>query len=271
MAASNINDFGLSGKVAIVTGAGSRVSGIGNGRGSAVVLAQAGARVALIDSIADRMAETEDLIKEAGGTSITIPADVSDRAQTEAAVTRTVEEWGRVDVLVNNVGIKGPDGSVVDVDLDMWDRTLRVNLTSMLLMSRFSIPHMIRSGGGSIINMSSSAGLVGGHPRVGYATTKAAILALTRTMATTHGPQGVRVNAVAPGSVETPMVSDQGPEYRRLRAQATPLKTPGTGWDVAEAVLFLASEHSRWITGATLPVDGGLTINTLALIHPTEQ
>jgi NAD(P)-dependent dehydrogenase (short-subunit alcohol dehydrogenase family) len=254
-------DFGLEGKVAIVTGGGSRASGIGNGRAAAVLLAAAGAHVVVVDSVAQHMEETQKLVAERGGDCLAVAADVTDPEDCLAVVATAVEAWGRLDILVNNVGIAGPPGTVVDVDLDAWDLCLRVNLTSMVLMSRAAIPRMRESGGGSIINMSSAAGLVGGHPAVAYPATKAAIIGLTKTMAAHHGREGIRVNALAPGAVYTPMVSTQGIDEnaREQRRLAAPLATEGTGWDTGDAVLFLASPRSRWITGTVLPVDAGLT------------
>lgn len=256
-----MNDLGLDGKVAIVTGAGSMAPGIGNGRAAAVLLAASGTRVTIVDSSADNLKETEELITQRGGRYHPVVADVSEPDDCAAIVGQTVDTWGRLDVLVNNVGIAGPSGTVVDVDLDAWDRCIRVNLTSMVLMSRFSIPEMRRLGAGSIINMSSVLGLRGGHPAIGYPTTKAAIIGLTRTMAIHHGPEGIRVNAVAPGFVYTPMVYAQGlsDADRERRRLAAPLRSEGTGWDTGQAVLFLASPRSGWITGTVLPVDAGLT------------
>ncbi|MDF2707630.1 MAG: oxidoreductase [Nonomuraea muscovyensis] len=251
----------LDGKVAIVTGGGSLAAGIGNGRAAAVRLAESGARVVIVD-VADRnMAETQELIAERGGECLCVRGDVSLPDDCAAIVRRAVETWGRVDVLVNNVGVAGPPGTAVDVDLDAWDACLRVNVTSMMLMSRFAIPRMRAVGGGSIVNLSSAAGLVGGHPSLAYSTAKGAIVNLTRSMAAAHGPDGIRVNAVAPGYMYTPNVYAQGlsEDDRERRRLAAPLRTEGTGWDVGEAVLFLAGGRSRWITGVVLPVDAGLT------------
>ena len=254
-------DFGRSGKVAIVTGAGSRASGIGNGRAAAVRLAEAGARVAVVDIAAENMDETRGLIEERGGECLVIAADVSDAGGCERTVQSVVARWGRVDVLVNNVGIAGPLGTVIEVDLEEWDACLRINVTSMLVMSRAAIPHIREAGGGAIVNMSSVAGLKGGHPRIGYATTKAAVNGLTQAMAVHHAADGIRVNAVAPGFAYTPMVYADGisEDDREARRLAAPLGTEGTGWDVGDAVLFLASARARWITGVVLPVDAGLT------------
>ena len=251
----------MKGKVAIVTGAGSRGEGIGNGRAAAVLLAREGASVALLDAVAEWADATRDLIAAEGGTSMVIPCDVAVEAEASAAVGRTVAEWGRLDVLVNNVGIAGPPGTAVEVDIAEWERALRVNVTSMVIMAKYAIPEMIRSGGGSIVNLSSVAGLTGGHPNLLYPTSKGAIVNLTRAMAAHHGRDGIRVNAVAPGMVYTPMVYSRGmsPEMREARRRRSLLQTEGTGWDIGQAVLFLASDEARWVTGVTLPVDAGAT------------
>jgi NAD(P)-dependent dehydrogenase (short-subunit alcohol dehydrogenase family) len=138
---------------------------------------------------------------------------------------------------------------------------MRVNVASMMLMAKYAIPEMIKSGGGSIINLSSVAGLLGGHPSLLYPTSKGAIVALTRAMAAHHGRDGIRVNCIAPGTVYTPMVASRGmtPELRRARRERTLLGTEGTGWDIGYGALYLASDESRWVTGITLPIDGGAT------------
>jgi len=254
----------LDGKVAIITGAGSRASGIGNGRAAAVLLAEAGMKVALVDSVAENLAETVELVEEVGGEPLALAADVSVGSECERVVDAAVESWGGVDVLFNNVGVVGPSGSVVDVDLDAWDRCFDINVTSMVLMSRYSIPHMRRRGGGSIINTSSIAGVLGAHPSVIYSATKGAVTNLTRAMAATHGPEGIRVNALVPGFLHTPMVYSQGlsEEDRVRRRNVAPLGqggVEGSGWDVGEIVRFLASDKARFISGTNIPVDGGLT------------
>jgi NAD(P)-dependent dehydrogenase (short-subunit alcohol dehydrogenase family) len=254
----------LAGKVAIITGAGSRASGIGNGRAAAVLLAQAGMKVALVDAVADNLPETRDLVEQQGAECLELTADVSSAEECERVVATVVEAWGGVDVLFNNVGIVGPSGSVVDVDLEAWDRCFGINVTSMVLMSRFCIPHMRRRGGGSIINTSSIAGVLGAHPSVIYSATKGAVTNLTRAMAATHGPENIRVNALVPGFLHTPMVYGQGlsEEDRVRRRNVAPVGAggvEGSGWDVGEAVRFLAGEESRFISGVNLPIDGGLT------------
>jgi NAD(P)-dependent dehydrogenase (short-subunit alcohol dehydrogenase family) len=251
---------GLAGRTAIVTGAGAQSDGIGNGRAAAVLLAQAGARVVVVDAAPERLDVTLALIREVGGQARAVTADVTVEEECRAVVETAVDAFGGVDVLVNNVGIVGPAESVVDLDLDAWHRVVDVNVTSMILMSRFAIPHMRAVGGGSIVNLSSLAGTQT-HPRPAYATTKGAVLSLTRSMAMTHGPEGIRVNAVAPGAVYTPMVAVEAltDEARQARAAMVPLRQEGTGWDVGAAVVYLAGDHARWVTGETLTVDGGFS------------
>ncbi|TMC12185.1 MAG: SDR family oxidoreductase [Chloroflexi bacterium] len=257
---------GLDGKVAIVTGAGSREAGIGNGRAAAILLAREGVRVGLLDAVPEWAAETLELIEAEGGEAMTVTADVTDSDACAAAVRAVVERWGRLDILVNNVGIGGPPGTAIDVEPEAWERAMRVNVSSMMLMSKHALPEMLKQGGGAIVNLSSVAGLRGGHPSLLYPTTKAAVIGLTRAMAAHHGPQGIRVNAIAPGMVYTPMVYARGmtPELREARRRRSLLQTEGSGWDVGQAVVFLAGEEARWITGIVLPVDAGATAGSVS-------
>lgn len=255
-------ETGLRDQVAIVTGAGSRGDGIGNGRAAAVLLARRGARVALVDSVAEWAEQTRSMIEAEGGTSFVVETDVADPESCSRCVSQVVDRWGQLDILVNNVGVGGPPGDVVDVDPAEWERCHRINVTSMMLMSKYSVPHMRRAGGGSIVHVSSVAGLLGGHPHIAYPVTKGAVIPLTKAMAAQHGPEGIRVNAVAPGMVYTPMVStsaEMTEAVRETRRRRSLLGTEGTGWDVGEAVAFLASRRARWITGVVLPVDAGST------------
>jgi len=254
-------DFGLDGAVAIVTGGGSQGGGLGNGAAAAIMLARAGARVALLDLDAENAAANRERILAEGGEARVYRCDVSDDADCAATVEAVEAELGRPAVLVNNVGIAGPPGTAIDVDLARWDEGMAVNVRSMVQMSRHVLPGMLDAGRGSIVNLSSAAGMRGGHPALLYATTKGAIIQLTRTMAAQHGEAGVRVNCVAPGMVYTPMVTMRGmsEEMRELRRGRSLLKTEGTPWDVGAAVLFLAGEMGRWITGVVLPVDAGYT------------
>src|ERR1700709_990129 len=254
-------DDRLKGKVAIVTGAGSRAEGVGNGRATAFILARHGARVTLVDTVAQWVEETKRLIEAESGVCQIVEGDVSDPAQCQAIVARTIETWSRLDILVNNVGITGPRGNAVEVDIAAWDRAMRVNVASMMVMAKYAIPEMIKSGGGSIVNLTSVAGLQGGHPSLLYPTSKGAIVSLTRAMAAHHGRDGISVKCIAPGSVYTPMVASRGmtAEMRKARSEGTLLGTEGTGWDIGYGALFLARDESRWGAGITMPIDGGAT------------
>ena len=254
-----MTDQRMAGKVAIVTGGGSRAEGIGNGRASAILLARHGAKVCVSDATLAHAQETARLIADEGGACMVCAADVSRPDACEATVAAAVDRWGRLDVLVNNVGIDGPPGAATEVDPDAWDEAMRVNVKSMMLMAKYAVPQMVSQGGGAIVNIASFAGLVGGHPALLYPTSKGAVVNMTRAMAAHHGAQGIRVNAVAPGAVYTPMVSAAGMSEaaRDARKNRSLLKTEGTGWDVGHAVLFLASDEARWITGVILPVDAG--------------
>lgn len=249
----------FEGRVVVVSGAGSRGEGIGNGRAAAILLASAGARVALLDRNREWAETTARMISDGGGTSIVLEADVSEAECCQAAVKEVVAEFGSVYGLVNNVGIGGAAGTAIDVDPDEWDFGMRVNVKSMMLMSKYCLPHMIAAGGGSIVNVSSVAGLRGGTPSLLYPTSKAAVIGLTRAMATHHGRSGIRVNCVAPGMVYTPMVASTGmsEETRAARRNRSLLGTEGSGWDVGHAVRFLLSDEARWITGVVFPVDAG--------------
>ncbi len=198
----------LEGKVAIVTGAGSRAPGIGNGRATAVLFAREGARVLLVDHNPEAAAETLAMIEdEAAGEVEVFRADVTRAEDCRAMVARAVARWGKLDVLDNNVGISGP-WNVVEVAEEDWDRVMEVNVKSMMLASKFAVPAMAASGGGSIINISSISAI---RPKglTAYSTSKGAVMALTRAMAIDHASQGIRVNCILPGPVYTPMV------YRR--------------------------------------------------------
>jgi NAD(P)-dependent dehydrogenase (short-subunit alcohol dehydrogenase family) len=251
----------LQGRVAIVTGAGSRAEGIGNGRAAAILMAREGARVALIDTVAEWADTTRRMIEEEGGEAAVMACDVSRNADCSEAVAQTVARWGRVDILVNNVGIGGPAGTAVDVDLEAWDQALRVNVTSMMLMARHAIPPMRAQGRGAIVNVASVAGLIGGHPSLLYPTTKGAVVNMTRAMAAHHADAGIRVNCVAPGMVYTPMVYANGmtEERREVRRNRSLLRTEGSGWDVGHAIRYLVSDEARWVTGVVFPVDAGAT------------
>ena len=254
-------DDHLDGKVVLVTGAGSRANGIGNGRAASILLARAGAKIALLDATPEWAEATARMIRDEGGACLVIQADVTVPEQCAAAGATTVETWGRLDGLVNNVGVGGPPGNAVEVDIDVWDRALRINVTSMMLMAKYAIPEMRKLGAGAIVNIASVAGLRGGHPSLLYPTSKGAVVQLTRAMAAHHGREGIRVNCIAPGMVYTPMVYTRGmtEEQRDARRRRSLLQTEGTGWDVGHAVVYLLSDAARWVTGVILPVDAGWT------------
>lgn len=251
----------LKGRVAIVTGAGSRADGIGNGRAAAILLARNGARVVLADVNSEWANRTHAMIEAEGGEVIAVAGDVTRPKDCQRIVRAAIEQWGRLDILVNNVGVGAPAGTAVEVDLEAWNNGLLINVTSMMLMSKFAIPEMIKSGAGSIINMSSVEGMRGGMPYLLYPTSKGAIINMTRAMAAHHGKDNIRVNCICPGMVYTPMVYAAGisDETRDMRRRQSVLQTEGTGWDVGGGVLYLASDDARWVTGIVLPIDAGAT------------
>ena len=239
----------LEGKVAIVTGAGSSGPGIGNGKATSLLFAREGAKVLLVDATLERAEETQRMIQEEGGEASVFEADMTNRDDCQAMADAAVERYGRLDILDNNVGMS-MRGTVVDVSEDDWDRIIAVNVKSMIFASGAAIPYMIKSGGGSIINISSI-------------TTKTAVIGLTFSMAADHGKDNIRVNCIAPGLLHTPMTAPRmNDEQREQRKSAAPLGTEGTGWDVGWAAVFLASEEARWITGIVLPVEAGLTVTS---------
>ncbi len=251
----------LEGKVAIVTGAGSRGPGVGNGKAASVLFAREGAKVLLVDTVASHAEETREMIEAEGGEASVFEADVTSEDDCRALVDAAVELYGRLDILDNNVGVSLRQ-KVTDVDLAEWDRLMNTNLKSMMLTSRFAIPRMIESGGGSIINIASIAGLRALEDAL-YTTSKAGVIGLTLALAGDHGRDGIRVNAIAPGAVYTPMVAGRlSDETRERRRRSSPLGTEGTAWDVAWAAVYLASDEARWVTGVVLPVDAGATITS---------
>ena len=263
----------VEGKVAIVTGAGSTPGpGIGTGKASAVVLAREGARVLLVDLYPERAEETRKMILDEGGTAEVFGADVTKAAEAEAMVRAAVDSFGTLDILVNNIGLAAV-GTVVDTTEEAWDRSMDINLRTAFLASKYAVPVMAAKGGGSIVNISSISALRG-DGTVAYSAAKGAMIAMTVDMAYSHGRQGVRVNAIAPGHITTPMVmsvSAPGPRadfMNQMRSEAGLLGTPGTGWDVGWAVGFLASDEARWITGAVLPVESGVLSVTPLMMAP---
>ena len=254
------DDWGLVGKVAIVTGGGAAGDGVGNGRAAAILLAKAGARVVVVDRELALAEYTVKTIAELPGEAIAVQADLTRARDCAAMVEAALDRFGRLDLLDNNVGI-GSRGSVIDESEENWRRVMQVNVETMFLASKHAIPAMRRSGGGAIVNVSSISAL---RPRglTAYSTSKGAVIALTRAMAVDHGPEGIRVNCVAPGPVYTPMVYQKGMSAaaRDQRRKASLLGIEGTGWDIGHAVRFLLSDLARYVTGHVLVVDGGATL-----------
>jgi NAD(P)-dependent dehydrogenase (short-subunit alcohol dehydrogenase family) len=253
-------EWGLAGKVAIVTGGGAAGDGIGNGRAACILLARAGAHVLVVDRDLTLAERTVQMIADEGGSAVAASYDVTMSEQCAAMVEDAVSRWGRLDCLDNNVGI-GSKGTVVDETEANWARVMHVNVDTMFLTCKHAIPAMIRTGGGSIVNISSISAL---RPRglTAYSVSKGAVIALTQAMAVDHGPQGIRVNCVFPGPVYTPMVYARGmtEQARDTRRRASVLGLEGTGWDIGAAVRFLLSDQARFITGQVLGVDGGATL-----------
>jgi NAD(P)-dependent dehydrogenase (short-subunit alcohol dehydrogenase family) len=255
------DDPGLSGKVAIIAGGGAAGDGIGNGRAAAILLARAGTRVLVVDRDQSLAERTVAMITAEGGTAAAHQADLTDNGQCRTMVAAALDRFGRLDFLDNNVGI-GSRGSVVDEDPEAWRRVMQVNVETMYLVSKHAIPAMIRTAGrGAIVNISSISAI---RPRglTAYSASKGAVISLTRAMAVDHAADGIRVNCIAPGPVYTPMVYARGMSEtaREQRRKASALGIEGTGWDVGHAVRFLLSDHARYITGQTLVVDGGVTL-----------
>lgn len=251
----------LEGKVAIVTGAGSSAEGLGNGKAAAVLFAREGAKVLLVDAIVDRAEQTLSMIQGEGGQASVFRAVVTNADDCRRMVEAAIDRYGRLDILDNNVGISRR-GTVLDMSEEDWDYVMAVNVKSIVLASRYAIPRMIEIGGGSIVNISSVAGLRA-HSSTPYSASKAAVIGLTMSMAADHGPDNVWVNCIAPGLVYTPMVAPRMDDaLREHRKRSAPLGTEGTAWDVAAAAQYLASDDARWVTGVVLPVDAGLILTT---------
>ncbi len=257
------DDLGLSGKVAIVSGGGAAGDGIGNGRAAAILLARAGTNVVVSDLDVKLAERTVEMIKAEGGTAIAQACDATQESDCKRLVDAAVDHWGRLDFLDNNVGI-GSRGSVVDETPEQYRRVMQVNVETMFLLSKYAIPAMIKTAKrGAIVNISSISAL---RPRglTTYTISKAAVIGLTQAMAVDHGRDHIRVNCICPGPMYTPMVYSPGngmsEAARAQRANASLLKTEGTGWDVGQAVKFLLSDHARYITGQVLVVDGGVTL-----------
>ena len=257
------DDPGLAGKVAIIAGGGAAGDGIGNGRAAAILLARAGTRVLVVDRDQTLAERSVAMIAAEGGTAVAHQADLTDEAQCRHLVDAALDRFGRLDFLDNNVGI-GSRGTVVEEAAETWRRVMQVNVEVMFLTCKYAIPAMIKTAGrGAIVNISSISAL---RPRglTTYTASKSAVIGLTRAMAIDHAKDGIRVNCIAPGPVYTPMVYADGMSElaRDQRRKASALGVEGTGWDIGHAVRFLLSDHARYITGHTLVVDSGTTLQS---------
>ncbi len=250
----------LAGKSAIITGAGSRAEGIGNGRATAILFAREGADVLLVDRDEEAVQATLDMIRAEGNDAAIAVADVTATEDCARIVADAVSRYGKLDILHNNVGIGGR-GTVEQISEVEWDHVQRVNVTSMMLTCKHAIPALRENGGGAIINVSSIAAL---RPRglTAYSVSKAAVATLTQALAVDHGRDHIRANCIMPGPVYTPMVYSTGmsDELRERRKNASLLKQEGEPWDIGWAAVFLASDEAKYVTGVILPVDGGVTV-----------
>jgi NAD(P)-dependent dehydrogenase (short-subunit alcohol dehydrogenase family) len=256
----------MAGKVVIVCGAGAIGPGWGNGKASAVLYAREGARVFAVDRDEAAARETVRIIEDEGNQATAWRADVTDSTAVEAAVAACVEAYGRIDVLHNNVGIGGR-GDPVETEEALWRQVMEVNVTSMFLTIKHTIPHFLAQGGGAIVNISSLSAVKALRPEVAYAASKGAVNSLTVNVAMAYADRNIRCNAVLPGLMDTPLVrrffkddEDQSALQAVLesRHRMSPTGSMGTAWDVANAALYLASDEAAYVNGVLLDVDAGL-------------
>jgi len=252
----------LKNKVAIITGG---TSGIG--RETAVLFAEQGAKVVVAGRREAEGKETVDLMRKAGGDGMFVKADVTKAADVQALVQKTVEKFGRLDTAFNNAGIEGNWMPMVDISEEEWDRVLDINLKGMFLCLKYEIPQLLKNGGGTIVNMSSVAGLMGTPAAAPYGASKHGVISLTRTAALEHAKQKIRVNAVCPAVIESPMENRLfgEPEAPKFAVGMHPIGRIGTPREVAEAVLWMCSEKSSFMTGHYIVVDGGFLVGPQAL------
>jgi NAD(P)-dependent dehydrogenase (short-subunit alcohol dehydrogenase family) len=265
MAYENIaNDYGLIGKVAIVSGAGGPIGqglddGVTNGRAAAILLARAGASVCVVGRTQELAQHTVDIIRKEGGEAFAYVGDVTQEAACKGAVDATMERYKRLDCLDNNVGRSSP-GDVTQMPVDEWRRMFALNVDSMMMMCKYAIPAMAAGGGGAIVNIGSLRSIRPQKSTV-YSVTKGAVVALTSTLASDHGAQGIRANCIILGPVYTPNIArNLTPERRALRTAASLIKREGTGWDTGHLVRFLLSDQAQFITGQSICLDGGASL-----------
>ena len=249
----------LEERVALVFGAGSSGEAMSNGRAAAIVFAREGARVAAIDRDPDQAQRTAEMISAEGGTAIALTADVTIEVEVVAAIERAREQLGTPSVLHNNVGAT-VTGDITELDVADWDRSFMINTGGVFLACKHTIPIMVEAGHGAIINVSSLAGIRWtGYPYPAYMAAKAAVNQLTVALALRYAGDGLRVNAVLPGLIDTPLAAHLAPGAGLDRDDASPTGRSGTPWDVAHAAAFLASDEAAYVNAVCLPVDGGLS------------
>ncbi|MCT9075483.1 SDR family NAD(P)-dependent oxidoreductase [Streptomyces fulvoviolaceus] len=253
-------------RVALVTGAGSAGDFLGTGAATALLLAAQGATVGILDADPERAEHTSGRIEKDGGRAVVLTADITDEGAVRAAVDDLADRTGRLDAVVNNAGVSG-EGGIAATTRAGWDRVFAVNVTGAMLVARAAHPHLVRAGGGSIVNVSSVAALRG-FGSGAYGASKGALQSLTTDLAYAWGPDLIRVNCLVPGHLHTPIGDHGGAAGREMRRRANLLGIEGTAWDLAWAALFLAGPESRWITGVALPVDAGTTTATVLGMLP---
>jgi NAD(P)-dependent dehydrogenase (short-subunit alcohol dehydrogenase family) len=244
----------VKGKVALITGGGS-----GIGRATAMLFAREGARVAIADYSVEGGERTLRAIKEAGGDAIFLAADVANHKDVEAMVKKTVEHYGRLDCAFNNAGIEGEFSATPDCTLDNWQRVIGINLSGVFYCMKYEIPEMLKNGGGTIVNTSSICGLAGIANTSAYTAAKHGVAGLTKTAALEFSSKGIRVNAVCPGFIRTPMVArvmDRGSFDEKAVVQTHPINRLGQAEEIAEAVLWLSTDASSFVSGVPMPIDG---------------
>jgi NAD(P)-dependent dehydrogenase (short-subunit alcohol dehydrogenase family) len=252
----NVMTGRLDGKVALVTGAGS-----GIGRATAIMMAAEGAKVVVSNRSEHKARATAQTILDAGGDAIALPADLTDHDQVKALIADAVAHYGRIDIAFNNAGIEGPPALTGDYDPAAWDQVMAVNLTGVFLCMKYELEQMQKQGSGSIVNCSSILGTVGFRTASAYVAAKHGVIGLTKTAALEYAPQGIRVNAVCPGFIDTPMIDRADSKMDTdLKAQISamePVGRMGTSEEIAEAVVYLASDGAAFTTGISMLVDGG--------------